>query len=409
MQRTCRNSILDKSLASCGYTRLLAVRLLVCVVATAGTLTAQQAASSSKSAALLYVIDSDNLHRASRVLAVDPQRKVIVKTYRADYHPDIAVSPDGKRLYLSYDTFSADGNVRTGTLQVIDTATGAVVASVSNPGRVYTNDDDTVSYMALSADGRWLYVFKDGDRSDDSVSYVVAVFDTTINSFLPDMVALPDCDFSRLLPWPGSSTLSVVCGGTRELRTVKFSDTGVPSTRLPIGISIVQPNKPVGVGIATAFLSGENQLTIVFGDGNYSRVSLTTGKVVQQGLLVFSPPLNLQLTLAGSTWQRSGRFVAVFKTPVWSGKVFLVLAKLPDYNTSGLADAIAVLDGSTLQQEGFIVPENPFADVGVGTDGTLFVVDPKDTMISMRSVPDGAEKGRITGVGTDPTFVVASH
>jgi hypothetical protein len=55
------------------------------------------------------------------------------------------------------------------------------------------------------------------------------------------------------------------------------------------------------------------------------------------------------------------------------------------------------------------VPENPFADVGVGTDGTLFVVDPKDTMISMRSVPDGAEKGRITGVGTDPTFVVASH
>jgi hypothetical protein len=342
---------------------------------------------------LLYVVDTGHQNEnKAQVLVVDTQSKTIVKTYRAGYHPDLAVSPDGSRLYLSYDLVQPDAKT-TGIMDVIDTATGSKVTSVSDPDRVYDTMDDVVSHMALSADGGLLYIARVQDLLNGEVAFGVAVFDTATNKFLPDMISLPRCGEGLLVPSNTGRTLSVVCRGSRDVRITQFDAKGIPLTRLPGHIPLRQHNE---VSIATAFMSGDEELSVVLEDGNYSKIDLQAGKYSQEGIIAFSPPLK-----AGK------EFVGPFQTAVWHGRVFLVLGTLDDYRSSGLASAIAVLDLKNLQQERIIEVEKPFSNVAIASDGTLLIADPESSAMHMLTA-SGTETGKITGVGVSPTIVVPS-
>jgi hypothetical protein len=150
------------------------------------------------------------------------------------------------------------------------------------------------------------------------------------------------------------------------------------------------------VSIATAFMSGDEELSVVLEDGNYSKIDLQAGKYSQEGIIAFSPPLK-----AGK------EFVGPFQTAVWHGRVFLVLGTLDDYRSSGLASAIAVLDLKTLQQERIIEVEKPFSNVAIASDGTLLIADPESSAMHMLTA-SGTETGKITGVGISPTIAVPS-
>src|SRR6266481_7907085 len=77
----------------------------------------------------LYVVDSHRNVSESAVLVVDPEKGRIIASLPTGFQPDIAVSPDGLRLYLSY---SERGTTSGGELAVIDTSTGAVLREVPN-------------------------------------------------------------------------------------------------------------------------------------------------------------------------------------------------------------------------------------------------------------------------------------
>ncbi len=136
----------------------------------------------------LYVVDSKRNASESAVLVLDPDKGRVVASFSGGYQPDIALSPDGSRLYFSYSDYE---NPSEGKLQVIDTSTGAVVKELPNKNRWLTDSYSYAPNVVLSPDGAWLYLFK--AIAAQSSTYYIEVFDTRRNAFLPNKVELPDC------------------------------------------------------------------------------------------------------------------------------------------------------------------------------------------------------------------------
>jgi hypothetical protein len=184
---------------SWGRRLLAALRVAVCVVATAALSGCQQAASHEISHELLYILDTDRSRPDShaQLLVLDPQRKAIVKRYQGAEPIDFALSADGKRLYLARSQETPHGV--NGQLDVIDTVSGAVMATASNPDLWVAKGPYRNSEMAFSADGHWLYVYKLTPGPGNTVSENVAIFDTAVNRFLPDTISLSKCGASLLV------------------------------------------------------------------------------------------------------------------------------------------------------------------------------------------------------------------
>jgi DNA-binding beta-propeller fold protein YncE len=104
----------------------------------------------------LYVVDSNNGRAKAQILFVDPEKEAVVRSFDTGMSPDIAVAPDGKRLYVGFTT--TDGEINRDRLVVVDTSSGEVLFTTDNPNRSSYNVYPPSSTMALSADGRWLYV-----------------------------------------------------------------------------------------------------------------------------------------------------------------------------------------------------------------------------------------------------------
>lgn len=150
--------IVVKMEQSFGTRNLSAIlRTAACVVAASALSSCQPTASHDLPHQLLYIVDSDgnSAHSYERLFAVDPERKQIVKNYATGAHPDIALSPDGTRPYVASESRMPEGpeGAGAGRLDVIDTATGAIVASVADPNRWIAMGPLYGSEMALSADG----------------------------------------------------------------------------------------------------------------------------------------------------------------------------------------------------------------------------------------------------------------
>jgi hypothetical protein len=71
----------------------------------------QQVASYNAPRQLLYIVDSDrgSFDSHERLFALDPERKQIVRNYATGARPDIALSPDGTRLYVASESRVPEG------------------------------------------------------------------------------------------------------------------------------------------------------------------------------------------------------------------------------------------------------------------------------------------------------------
>lgn len=398
---------------------LAALRIAVCVVATSALSSCQPAASHNLPHELLYILDTDRSRPDShaQLLVVDPQRKAIVKRYQGAEPVDFALSADGKRLYLARSQETPHGV--DGHLDVIDTVNGAVVATVSNPDLWVAKGPYRSSEMALSADGHWLYVYRLTPGPENTVSENVAIFDTATNKFLPDTISLSKCGGSLLVPWPNGRVLSVVCFATEDLRTIRFSDQGIPATQLPTVIPI--PHDWGRRQVGTAFVSGENEVTVLMTDGKYSKVNVQTGTTVQEGEIVFSPPLTPAgwhpRTPGAEHVPSLGRRVIGSRILESQGRLYVPLSRSDLYMHA--ADAIAVLDAKTLQQEAFFELKssfwhsswNLFWSGAIGDGGRrlyLLGVESKGGTVRVLSLPEGKEIDTIKGLGTTLSIMVPS-
>src|SRR5262245_18007976 len=147
---------------------------------------------------LLYVLDS-NLNRAdSQILLIDPRSGNTLRSFKAHGAPDFTLSKDGSRLYIA----SGLGGSSAGVLDVVDTATGQHLSSVASPDHWLCTLHIYDTNMALSHDGKWLYIFK--YRPEDDAHYI-AVFDTVNNRFLPGKAMLLGCVAGEITPSPDNN------------------------------------------------------------------------------------------------------------------------------------------------------------------------------------------------------------
>jgi len=99
-----------------------------------------------------HVYVAGNSNTGGTVAVIDTAQEKVLKFISLPYGPEgIVVSPDGTRVYVFYTAgYDDEGNI-TSTVATIDTATNMVAATIDTP------DDDEVS-IAISPDGKRLYL-----------------------------------------------------------------------------------------------------------------------------------------------------------------------------------------------------------------------------------------------------------
>ena len=177
----------------------------------------------------LYVVDSNNGAAEAQVLLVDPDQGSVVRTFKTGMSPDIAVSPDGKRLYI--ESTYTDGTINRDQLAIVDTSTGEVLQTIDSSNRVGYNVYPPGSAIAVSPNGRWLYVLNHEMNTvgPENIWYWLETFDIQSRTFLPVKASLGACGWGRLSPSTKDGQVQVVCEKSQEVHLLKITDTGAPA------------------------------------------------------------------------------------------------------------------------------------------------------------------------------------
>jgi hypothetical protein len=147
----------------------------------------------------IYVVDPQDGDLISEVLVINPDARRIVTTIASRYAPEIAISPDGQKLYIvdSYSTRVIRGDHHD-VVSVYAASTGQLLFDdMEIPNRlIYKLFPDGHPFMFLSRDGKRLFVGKYG--SSDIHELRMTVLDAETFKTLAEY-ARPDCDLLPLL------------------------------------------------------------------------------------------------------------------------------------------------------------------------------------------------------------------
>ena len=351
-------------------------------------------------------------------MVLQPTNTGVVTSLPGGYQPDVAVSPDGSKLYLGY---SDKRNPEEGKLEVIDTRSGTVLKEVPNRYRWLTPHYLYSRNMVISKDGAWLYVFKMGGSSEYPEDHL-EVFDTRTNTFLPSEIELPECVSATMVP--STEGVYIICGGTQDVHFVTIdNDTkAVRSSTLILDIASnpnegsnnILPGHKYAHYPATGFVNPEARtFTAITTDGIFSRADVVSGKFIDRGTIDRTPhEPSLEPGVPVSEGWLQDHWVRN-QVPVLSPddkKIYLGLgsAKLLQRG-SQLLERIIVLDASDLGLMSTLNPHRTFWSFAIGSRGNrMFVVDPNHAVIIVLDANSGRELGTISGVGTTPVYVVVA-
>jgi DNA-binding beta-propeller fold protein YncE len=335
----------------------------------------------------LYVLDPAGGGTTTRVLVVDLASRMVIRTLEAGYNPQLAVSPDGRRLYIA-DT-RTDGRTASDRLRAVDTATWATVAEVAAPQRLLYIVWGMPA-MAVSPDGARLYVQKYSFGPSRPVEYWVDVFDTRTNAFLRERVDLPGCGYGVLLPAAGP--LATFCYESNDLRLVDPATAALPGQAAPAGTRRVALTGPVAGAVAAA--------------GHVYAVTVTGQvHVVDAARGVLRQTVGLGAGSEG-IWVVPHGKVAV--SP--DGAHLYVGVGTPDERSQGMASEIRDIDTRTWQQVGVLRPTARVYSFHVGQDGRhLFTASPWHESVAILDLTSGQEIGSLAGLGGTPTWAVPAY
>jgi hypothetical protein len=162
----------------------------------------------------LYVIDATS--GESRIFLFAPELGEVRGTIHTGHNPDVALSPRGDRLYLASDFYGC-GQPNCDRLAVIDTQAGRVLSTTPIPDRVHYKIYPTSSRMAVSADGRTVYLMKWTGLPSGDTPVALAAFDTVRERFLDGAIDLGACGSGGFVPVPNQNQLGFHCGASNEV------------------------------------------------------------------------------------------------------------------------------------------------------------------------------------------------
>jgi hypothetical protein len=167
-----------------------------------------------------------------------------VRTFPARGAPALAVSPDRTRLYV-VSGYGREGQA-TEELVAFDVTSGEeVMKAALRPEealyRVASGSPSCCPTMAVSPDGRWLFLLWVTGGDEGERTFYVGTFDTVEGALLPEMMPLEGCEpgIQALIPLTEARSLAVVCEASSDVRFLEASDSGGlrASARLPLPVA----------------------------------------------------------------------------------------------------------------------------------------------------------------------------
>jgi hypothetical protein len=359
----------------------------------------------------VYVVTSGRQADIGRVLVVDPDAGKVIEAYPKGYRPDVVLSADGDKLFVTYDRKLAQG----GALEVMDTSSGQVL---------FRRDEDYArgagaggynSRMTLSRDGTWLYRYKRTFSLTDGPSEWIETFDTTRNVSLPETVRLPLCGEPTLLAGPQREALFVVCPESQDVRVVTVTATGASANRRPARLNL---GGAVRLGVTLPIFFGPSeQLTVIKTNGAYVRVDAASSQISEKDAIdraarrvsvpderpVPAPATQVTEPPNDRDWL-AGR--AISHSAVLSPDRSILYAIVSRRSPSTPAEIVA-LDAQRLERIRAIPLRSGVGHFTISYDGSrLYAVDTAGNALVTIDAVSGAELRVIPNVGPEPMFAV---
>ena len=167
-----------------------------------------------------------------------------IRTFPARGAPALAVSPDRARLYVVSGYGREDQ--ATEELVAFDVTSGEeLMKAALQPEeplyRVASGSPSCCPTMAVSPDGRWLFLLWVTGGDEGERTFYVGTFDTVEGVLLPEMVPLEGCEpgIQALIPLTEARSLAVVCEASSDVRFLEASESGGlrASARLPLPVA----------------------------------------------------------------------------------------------------------------------------------------------------------------------------
>jgi hypothetical protein len=331
----------------------------------------------------LYVIDATTPE--SRIFLFDPERGEVTGTIRTGYNPDIAVSPRGDRVYLASEVFGC-GQSNCDQLAVIDTHAGRVLSMTPIPDRLHYKVYPESSRIAVSSDGRTVYLLKYQGPPNGDTPVALAAFDTVHERFFDGVIDLGNCGFGTFVPATDDNELGFHCPDSNEVvvyrLTVPDRATFEFSVRLPWGKRLFARHVYPDVPARAFMLSGDRRgLFVAGGDGAIGEVNLVLGSVKEalvpgdqyEVVAPFTSPGALERTrfyvgVGSRDGEGVAREIRVFDTTTWTS-VGTIRTSTP------FVSAVATRDGSVIYAL-------------TGEHGKILAIDPL-TQHELRAMPVG--------------------
>ena len=348
----------------------------------------------------LYVLDPRVASGKSMVWLVDP-REGIKGRLEAGYAPFFALSPDGTRLYVSSPPPGPPGSgVSSDELWTIDTATGDVLQQVKLADRV-TYTLPAPGGLAVSPDGRYVYVAKSRTIRPGVHEQAIQTFDTIRKRFLSEEAVLPRCGFPEIIPVSGTWQLVVMCG-SRGARCINLaSDGSVKQSQfveVPISLSAVTSGRRVLKRplAQTSPSADARKLGLIMNNGEIFEAEIGDSPFRINPTL--APPLDpphTVLQVGGSRRSPNG------------AKAFVSCASMELVHTSLTADEIHIYDTTnSWTREAIIRTPVPCSDLVLSGDGRyVYGISPQTRTLLTINLGTGQVETSVGGIGVQPRLL----
>jgi len=345
----------------------------------------------------LYVLDSNFGRASAQILLVDPQQGSVMGVIETGYEPDMALSPDGTRLFVTCGLVGQD------SLSIVDTGEGKVIGTASVGWQMKYIRMPLVTSLGLSPSGRWLYIKKMTPLETGIDEYSIAVFDTQTLQFVPDEIATPQCENRHFLIGPTDKDLQTHCGVTNTIRTIQLSPSGsligakeeieLPPLKVRhIRGEPIRPLVPLSHERAIqSFWSAERQSFLaIMGDGGVWKIE--------------PPPSQNKSALLGG---RRDRQFPLREWPRSANGRTIFLGSEPIANTPSL-DQVHVINTMTMAEIAMVRTSIPFWALALSrNDKYLYATSGlRNQTITVIDAANFRELKAIKGIGTTPSIMI---
>lgn len=339
----------------------------------------------------IYLLDGNDMRDTSQVLVVNPAQRSVVGVIQAGYAPDMALSPNGKRLYVASGA--------PGVISAVDTETGSIIQQFPAGDRQVQLVSPAVPSLTVSPNGRWLAVMEMTGGSPATVTYTVAIFDTLNKNVFVGQTSVDACGVGRLV-WVSDNKAFVHCPSINNLSVLTLNGAGQPSAapvvrlpeaRRPGGEPPVPLPRHVGVAYVAFLPDGENAVFFTpFGE--VSEVHLSTHRVFTK------IAAKTDCWIPFRAWPQSS-----------DGKKIYIGAGVLASRSSGEPGEINVFDTAAGQYAGAIRTSVPFWSLVLSKDDRyLYAISASTRKVLVLDTLTNKEIGVIENVGARPALAIGA-